>query len=209
MMNQIAHPPFDTFDPAAIIPRLFTPANRSAEPPQDFNYQNQSRSSLSNSLAPPNPAPEVQGRRKTFGNLNSTHGNIDLTSNDAMSSTSPAFFSPPRPDFAGVSTPVAKIRPGLAGLGIINEGNHDHSSLTALANNSPTLRRTLAPAYTPVRELSRERHSTPSVFSQCLDMDPGRGDGVDEDGTISIKVFNAMFATNKEKDRKLRTKVSA
>jgi len=32
---------------------------------------------------------------------------------------------------------------------------------------------------------------------------------VDEDGTISIKVFNAMLATNKEKDRKLKTKVSA
>ena len=32
---------------------------------------------------------------------------------------------------------------------------------------------------------------------------------MDEDGTISIKVFNAMLVTNKVKDRKLRTKVNA
>jgi len=125
-----------------------------------------------------------------------------------MSSNSFASLASPRSDPTSVSTPVAKIRPGLAGLGIVNEGNHDHSSLTALANKNFTFRHSLAPAYTPVRELSRERYSTPSVYSQSLDIDPGRGDGVDEDGTISLKVFNAMLVTNKETDRKLRTKVS-
>ena len=206
IMTQIGHRPFAA---AAILPRLFTPpANRSAEPPQDFNAQGQSCSSLSNSL-PPGPAPEVNKGRRTFESLNATHGAINLPSNRAVYPNSPALLAPPKPEFARISTPVAKIRPGLAGLGIVNEGDHDHSSLTALANKNSTFRHTLAPAYTPVRELSRERHSTPSVYSQSLDIDPGRGDGVDEDGTISIKVFNAMLVTNKEKDRKLRTKVSA
>ena len=209
IMTQIGHRPFDTFAPTAILPRLFTPpANRSAEPPQDFNAQDRSRSSLSHSL-PPGPAPEMNGGRRTFGSRNATHGTISLPLNPAVYSNSPVLLAPPKPEFASISIPVAKIRPGLAGLGIVNEGDHDHSSLTALANKNPTFRHTLAPAYTPVRELSRERHSTPSVYSQSLDIDPGRGDGVDEDGTISIKVFNAMLATNKEKNRKLRTKVSA
>lgn len=144
-----------------------------------------------------------------FGNPNATHGTIDLTSNHTMTPNSPAFLTPPKPDFADVSTPITKTRPGLAGLGIVNECNYDHSSRTALANKSHTFRHTLAPAYTPGRGLSRERYSTPSVYSQGLGTDPDGGNGVDEDGTISIKVFNAMLATNKEKDRKLRTKVSA
>ncbi len=141
-----------------------------------------------------------------FGNPDATHGTIDLTLSHTRTPNAPAFLPPPKPDFASVSTPVAKIRPGLAGLGIVN---HDPSSLTAPANKSHTFRHTLAPVYTPGRGLSRERYSTPSVYSQGLGTDPGGGDGVDEDGTISIKVFNAMLATNKEKDRKLKTKVSA
>ena len=209
IMTQIAHSAFDTFDPATILPRFFTPtANRSAEPPQDFNAQKESRSSLANSLLPPNPAPEGKGRRRTFGNPNATHGTTGLTSNHAMTLNASAFLAPPKPDIASVSTPVAKIRPGLAGLGIVNEGNHDRSSLTALASKNHTSRHTLAPAYTSGRGLSSERHSTPSVYSQSLGTDFDGGDGVDEDGTISIKVFSAMLATNKEKDRKLRTKVS-
>jgi hypothetical protein len=209
VMTQIAHPPFDTFDPAAILPRLFTPpTNRSAEPPQDFNAQKQSRSSLASSLPPVNPTSEVKGRRRTFGNLDATHGTIDLTSSHTIYSNAPASLVPPRLDFASASTPTTKSRSGLAGLGVANESNHGRSSLTALANKNPAFRHTLAPSYTPVRELSRERYSTPSVYSQSLDINPGGGDGVDEDGTISINVLNAMLATNKEKDRKLRTKVN-
>ena len=204
--TQIAHPPFDIFDPATILPRLFPPpTNRSAEPPQDFNAQKQSRSFLANSV-PPNSAPEVKGKRRMFGNPNATHGTIDLTANRAITPNPPAFLAPPKPDFASVSTPVAKIRPGLAGLGIVNEAN---GTGTALANKSHTFRHTLAPAYIEGRGLSRERYSTPSVYSQGLGTDPDGGDGVDEDGTISMKVFSAMLATNKEKDWKLRTKVSA
>jgi len=210
VITQIAHPPFNTFDLAAIVPRLITPpANRSAEISQDFDAQKQSHSSLASSLPPLDPAPDVKGRRRTFGNPDATHGTIDLTSNCAMSSNSPALLIPSRPNFASVSTPVVKIRPGLAGLGIVNEGNHDRSSRTALANKHPAFRHAFAPEYTPVRELSRERHSTPSVYSQFFGIDPDGVDGVDEDGTISIKVFNAMLASSKEKDRKLRAKVSA
>ena len=208
--TQIVHLPFDTFDPATILPRLFTPpTNRSAEPSQEFNAQKQSRSSLAHSLPPPNPAPEVKGRRRTFGNSEATHGTTDLTSNHTMNLNSPAFLAPSKPDIASISNPVAKIRPGLAGLGIVDEGNHDRSPLTALTSKNHTSRHSLAPAYTSGRGLSRERHSTPSVYSQSLGTDLDGGDGVDEDGTISIKVFSAMLATNKEKDRKLRTKVSA
>ena len=69
-----------------------------------------------------------------FENPDATHATIDLMSNHAMTPNAPAFLAPPKPDFASVSTPVAKIRPGLAGLGIVNEGNHGHSSHNALTN---------------------------------------------------------------------------
>jgi hypothetical protein len=187
------------------LPRLFTPsANRSVEPPQAFDAQKQSGPFMASSMPPPDPAPEVKGKRRTFGNLETTHGSTHLTSSHTMTSTSPVFLVPPRPDFA---TPAAKVRPGLVGLGIVNEGDDDRGSLTALTNRNPALRHALAPAYTPIRELSRDRHSTP-VHGQSLNVDANGGDGVDEDGTISIKVFNAMLATNKEKDRKLRIKVN-
>ena len=204
--TQIAHPPFDIFDPATILPRLFPPpTNRSAEPPQDFNAQKPSRSSLANSV-PPNPAPEVKGKRRMFGNPNATHGTIDLTANRAMTPNAPAFLAPPEHDFASVSAPVAKIGPVLVGLGVVNEGNRGHSSHNGLINKSHTLCHTLAPVYTPGRGLSCERYSMPPVYCQGLGIDP---DGGDEDGTISIKVFSAMLHINKEQDKKLRTKVSA
>ena len=143
-----------------------------------------------------------------FGNLEATHGAIHLPSNHTMAPTAPALLAPPKPDFTSGLTPVAKVRPGLSGLGIANEGNHNRGSLTILTSKNPAFRHTFAPPYTPVREPSRERHSTPSVYSQSLDIDPDGGEGMGDDGTISIKVFNAMLATNKEKDRKLRTKVN-
>jgi len=209
LVTEIAHPPFDTLGPPANLPHLVTPTNRSSEPLQNFNARKQPHSPLASSLPPPNPAPEGKERRRTFGNLDATHGAIHLTSNHAMPSNASALLAPPGPDFTSLTTPVAKVRPGLAGLGIVNEGNHDRNSLTALANRNPSLHHTLALAHIPIRELSRERHSTPSVYSQSLGVDPDGGDGVDEDGTISIKVFNAMLVTNKVKDRKLRTKVNA
>jgi hypothetical protein len=202
LVTQIAHPSFDTHDPTVNLPRLLIPsANRSTESPQDFIAQKRPCSSLAGPL-PLNPALEVKGRRKTFGNFDQTHGAVRLTSNHAMDS------NPPRPDFTRASTPVVTVRPGLAGLGIANEGKHHGGSITSLPNKNSAFRHPRAPAYTPVRELSHERYSTPSVYSQSLDIGADGGDGVDEDGTISIKVFNAILATNKEKDRKLRSKVN-
>lgn len=201
LVTKIAHTPFDILGPPANHPHPFTPTNCSAEP---LKAQKQSRSSLTGSFPHPNPAPEGKGRRRTFGNPDATHGAIHLASNHAIPSNASALLALPGQEFTSVTTPVAKVRPGLAGLGIVSERNHGRDSLAALANTNSGFHL----ARTPIRELSHERHSTSSVYSQGLDIGPDGG-GVDEDGTISIKVFNAMLVTNKEKDRKLRTKVNA
>lgn len=205
LVTKIARPTFDALGLPTNHPHPFTPPNRPAEPIQEINARKQFRSSLTGSL----PAPDGKGRRRMFGNLDATDGAAHPASNHVMHSNTSAFLAPPEPDFTNLATPVPKIQPGLAGLGIVNEGNHDRDSPTALAHTKPGFRHTLALVHTPIRERSRERYSTPSVYSQSFDIGPDGGGGVDEDGTIGIKVFNAMLVTNKEKDRKLRIKVNA